>query len=315
MRGARGIGSFGVVAVLAEQRSVPAAVGFTPTDALLAVMVLIWGLNYIVLKAVLREVNPIALNAGRFTIAAAVLAVVARARGARLPERRDWRRFLAMGLVGNTIYQFLFIEGVAHTRASNAALIMAAVPVQTAVLSHLRGVDRLRGRDALGLLLSTAGIVTIVLGSSAGVRFGGGASAVGDLLVFCATTCWSVYIIGCKPLADRYGAVATTAWTMIVGAAALAVLSLPAVVAQPWRAVSALALTGLVVSALGALVVGYLIWFRGVARLGPARTAMYSNFTPVVASLSAWPLLGEAPTLWQAAGAAGIFGGIWLTRT
>jgi drug/metabolite transporter (DMT)-like permease len=289
------------------------AVGFTPTDALLAVMVLLWGLNYIVLKAVMREITPLAFNALRFSIAALSLGLIAAAFRTARPQRSDLRRIVTLGLLGNTVYQFAFIEGVARTTAGNAALIMAAVPVQTAVLSHLRGLERLRARDAAGLLLSTAGIVTIVLGSGTGVTLG--ASVVGDLLVFGSTTCWSIYIIGSKPLADRYGSVASTAWTMGCGAVPLVLLSMPAVLAQPWATVSAAAYAGTVGSALGALVIAYLIWFRGVERLGPSRTALYSNFTPVVVALSAWPLLGEVPTLWQAAGAAGIFGGIIVTRT
>lgn len=287
--------------------------GFTPTDALLVLMVLVWGLNYIVLKAVLREIAPYAFNAVRFTIAAVALILIAALLKSVRPSALDLRRLALLGMLGNTIYQFAFIKGVALTRAGNAALIMAAVPVQTAVLSHLHGLERLRPRDVVGLALSTAGIVTIVAASGAGVTFGG--SVLGDLLVFASTTCWSLYIIGTKPLADRYGAVTVTAWTMGFGALPLLLLSLPAVAAQDWPGVSTAAWYGVVGSALGALVLAYLIWFRGVHRLGPSRTALYSNFTPVVVALAAWPLLGETPTLWQAAGAAGIFGGIFVTRT
>src|SRR5437762_1029700 len=104
-------------------------IGFTSTDGLLVLMVLIWGVNYVLL---------------------------------------------------NTIYQFAFIEGLAHTRVGNAALIMAAVPVQTAVISHFRGHDRLRGRDVAGFLLSFAGIAAVVLGSATAQL---GASSLGDLLV------------------------------------------------------------------------------------------------------------------------------------
>lgn len=288
------------------------AVGFTPTDALLVVMVLVWGLNYILLKAVLREMSPFAFNAVRFGVAALSLMLIAMLLHAPRPVGPDMRRLALLGLLGNTLYQFAFIKGVALTRAGNAALIMAAVPVQTAVLSHLHGVERLRLRDAAGLALSTAGIVTIVAGSGADV---GGASVAGDLLVFLSTTCWAVYVVAAKPFADRYGPITATAWTMGFGAVPLLLLSIPAVVAQPWGAVSGAAWAGTLASALGALVLAYLIWFRGVQRLGPSRTAMYSNFTPVVVALSAWPLLGETPTLWQAAGAAGIFGGIYVTRT
>ena len=283
------------------------------TDLLLVFMVLIWGVNYIVLKAVMKEIHPIAFNAVRFGLAAACLSGIAILRKVPRPVPADIRRLGLLGLLGNTIYQFGFIEGIAHTRAGNAALIMAAVPVETAVISHFRGQERLRARDALGLLIAFAGIATVVLGSHADVSFG--SSMLGDLLVFGATICWSFYIVGMKPLADRYGPVAVTAWAMGLGAIPIVLVSLPAVAAQDWGSVSTGAWGGLLFSAFGALVVAYVIWSRGVQRLGAARTALYSNLTPFVVALTAWVTLGERPTPWQAAGAAGIFTGIWLTRT
>jgi drug/metabolite transporter (DMT)-like permease len=295
------------------ERTPSSAPGFTRTDLLLALMVVVWGVNFIVIKAAMRDMAPLAFNAVRFALAAVAVALIARWRGAPNPPREALGRLALMGLLGNTVYQLGFIEGVARTRAGNAALIMAAVPVQTALLSHLRGHERLRRRDALGLAISTAGIAAIVLGSGLAVDFR--ATIVGDLLVLSATVCWSLYTIGTKPLADRFGATTATAWTMGFGAIPLVLLSVPSLLAQPWAAVSAAAWAGLVFSALGALVVAYLIWYRGVQQLGPARTALYSNFTPVVAMLAAWAFLGELPTLWQMGGAAGIFTGIWLTRS
>jgi drug/metabolite transporter (DMT)-like permease len=288
-------------------------VGFSRTDLLLLVMVLVWGVNYIIIKAVLREVTPLAFNAVRFSLAAIALASIAWLRGSPMPSRADIRRLALLGFLGNTIYQFSFIEGIAHTRVGNAALIMAAVPVQTAVISHLKGAERMRRRDALGLLISFAGIATVVIGSGADIAFGG--TMLGDLLIFFATICWSFYIVGVKPLADRYGPVTVTAWSMGIGTIPLVLLSLPAAWAQPWAAVSRSAWAGLIFSAMGALVLAYVIWSRGVQRLGAPRTALYSNVTPFVVALSAWAWLGEQPTAWQGIGALGIFTGIWLTRT
>ncbi len=291
----------------------PRPVGFTGTDGLLSLMVFVWGVNFIVIKAAMTDFTPLAFNAVRFGLAAACVMLIALGMGAARPPRELLGRFFLLGLLGNAVYQLAFIEGVARTRAGNAALIMAAVPVQTAVLSHLRGHERLRPRDVLGLAVSTAGIAIIVLGSGKTLDFGG--TITGDLLVLAATVCWSVYTIGAKPLADRFGAISATAWTMGLGAVPLVLVSIPALARQDWARVTAPAWGGLVFSALGALVVAYLIWYRGVQTLGPARTAMYSNFTPVVAMLAAWALLGETPTVWQLGGASGIFTGIWLTRT
>ncbi len=286
---------------------------FTSTDALLALAVLFWGINFIVVKAALAELHPFALNAVRFVLASAIVAFVARWRGAPTPPRDTWPRLIALGILGNFIYQLGFIEGVAHTRAGNAALIMAAVPVQTAVLSHLKGLERLRLRDALGLLVSTAGIAVIVLGSGQDVGFG--ATVTGDLLMLAATVCWTLYTLGVKPLADRLGPTITTAWTVVAGSVPLVLLGIPFAVRQDWGRVSLGAWGATAYSGVFSLAVAYFLWYRGVARLGPGRTAMYSNFTPVVAVLFAWPALGETPTVWQIFGAAGIFTGIWLTRS
>ncbi len=286
---------------------------FTSTDAMLALMVLIWGVNFIVLKAALTQFTPMAMNAVRFGLAAVAVGAVALARGAAPPPRPALIRLALLGFLGNTIYQLGFIEGLARTRVGNAALLMAAVPVQTAVVSHLVGHERLRGRDVAGLVLSTAGIAAIVLGGGTAVGFG--ATLAGDLLILGATVCWTFYTIGLKPLADRHGAITVTAWTMGFGAAPLVLLAIPALVAQPWARVSAAAWGGVAFSSFGALVVAYLIWNRAVRRLGPSHTAIYSNFTPVVAMLAAWALLGDRPTAWQVVGAGGIFSGIYLTRT
>lgn len=285
----------------------------TRTDLLLVLMVVLWGVNFIVIKAAMAEFRPLAFNAVRFGLAAACVVALARSRSGARPPRALLPRFFLLGLLGNTIYQFAFIEGVARTRAGNAALIMAAVPVQTAIISHLRGHERLRWRDVLGLVVSTAGIAVIVLGSGKTVAFGG--TIGGDLLVLAATVCWSVYAIGTKPLADTYGSFTVTGWTMGLGAIPLVLLSVPSLAAQDWAAIHPAAWAGLVFSALGALVVAYLIWTHGVRVIGPSRTALFSNFTPVVAMLAAWALLGETPTGWQVTGAGGIFTGIWLTRT
>jgi len=68
-------------------------------------------------------------------------------------------------------------------------------------------------------------------------------------------------------------------------------------------------------SAIGALVIAYLFWYRGIRVLGPTRTAVYSNLQPIVALLAAWAFLGEIPTIFQGVGAVTIIAGVFLTRS
>ena len=287
--------------------------GLTPTDALLALMSLIWAVNFIVAKAAFAHFSPLEFNTLRFVIATPVILLVARRFGRGIPARGDWGRFLALGVLGNTIYQVGFIEGLAHTRAGNASLIMGGVPIITALMSHWHGHERLRGRDIGGLVLSTVGLASIVLGSGREIGFRN--TVAGDLLILFATVCWAWYTVGMKPLVDRYGAFTSTAGTMAIGSLPLILIGAPSVLAHDLRAVPAAGWGAVVYSALFALVAAFIIWYVGVERLGSTRTATYSNFTPVLTLLIAWPLLRETPTLWQMIGAGGIFSGIYLTRS
>jgi drug/metabolite transporter (DMT)-like permease len=88
---------------------------------------------------------------------------------------------------------------------------------------------------------------------------------------------------------------------------------MPAMVAQDWH-VPVRAWLALLYSGIGALVVAYLLWYRGVKVLGATRTAMYANFQPIIALIVAWLTLSETPTVFQAIGAATIVGGVLLTR-
>jgi drug/metabolite transporter (DMT)-like permease len=92
------------------------------------------------------------------------------------------------------------------------------------------------------------------------------------------------------------------------------VLGLPDLVRTDLGSVPPLAWFGVVYAGVLALAVSYFLWYRGVQRLGSARTAVYSNMVPAVGLLVAWAWLGERPSLLQAVGAAVILGGISVAR-
>ena len=86
-------------------------------------------------------------------------------------------------------------------------------------------------------------------------------------------------------------------------------------VATDWGAVPLSVWSAIVYSGIGALVVGNLIWYHGVSKIGPTRVSMFSNLQPLVALAVAWIALGEVPTIWQGLGAGSIMTGLIITRT
>jgi drug/metabolite transporter (DMT)-like permease len=289
-----------------------APAGFSSTDLLLALMAFIWGVNIIVVKAALASFLPLAFNALRFPLASLVLLFIARLTGCSMPERRHWRSLALYGVLGNTLYQLGFIQGLALTRAGNAALIMAANPVLTALISYWAGQERFRLRHWMGIFLSALGVALVVVGS--GETIGFGKTVLGDLLVLGAVLCWSLYAVGSRPLVHALGAINMTAWTTFFGTVPIVLFGIPALRSQSWSSIAPGAWGAVVYASLGAIVTGYLLWARGMRTLGSTRVAVYSNFTPLFAFLAAWPLLGETPTAWQVSGGVLIFLGVYLTR-
>ena len=284
------------------------------TRVALLALVLFWGANFSLVKLALRDLSPLAFTTLRFLLASGVLWVFLKAGGDRVGiNRLHWLAVIGLGILGTTIYQALFIYGIARTLAGNASLMLATTPVFTTLLSLIFRQERSGLTVAAGVCLSVLGIALVVRGGPAGAGFSA-ATLTGDLAVLVAAAAWSAYTVGSVPLVHRYGVVPVTAATMWVGTLGLVTVSLPALLAQEWAAVRPFSWLAVVYSGAFAIATAYFLWSYCVRQIGSTRTAVYTNFTPVVAIGIAWLMLGEAPTPLQIAGAGGILAGSVLVR-
>jgi drug/metabolite transporter (DMT)-like permease len=296
-----------------DEHARPATSGLSLTDFLLLCMALIWGLNFIVVKFATGVFAPLAFTSMRVMLAVVVLWAIFLVRRLPLPGRRDILIMLALGVLGNGLYQILWVEGIARTRASDAALLVAASPAFIEVLGWLRGSDRAGLRGMSGIALSLLGIGLVVTGAANAAV--GKSTFAGNAFILGSVLCWSVYSVYLRPITTRVDGLTLSAVTMTGGIVPLLIVGAPSIASTNWGAVPSLGWAAVAYSGLLALVVAYLFWYRGVRVLGPTRAAMYSNLQPLVAMLAAWPLLGEAPRALQLMGALCIVGGLLLTRT
>ena len=296
----------------ASERDVP---GASLTDVLLVTMSLIWGINYSVVKYGTGVIAPLAYNGVRVTMAAVALFAVVHWTRRPAPGRRDVLTLLALGMLGNGVYQLFFIEGLARSRAGDAALVLAASPAFIALFGRLLGVERISGRGVVGIALSLLGMAFVVYGRETATDASGHATLLGNLLVLIGSVAWSLYTVLLKPRADHLDVVTISAYTMAGGALVMLAAGAPAMLRTDWSTVAPLTWGAMLYSGIFALVIAYLFWYRGVQVLGPTRTAMYSNLQPVIALGAAWAALSEVPTPWQALGAGTIIAGVVLTRT
>ena len=291
----------------------PGRNGLTRVDIGLVLTILVWGVNYAVIKGALAELHPLAFNAVRFVLATLTLALLVRGRGPapRIP-RPDLVRLALLGVLGNTIYQMIFISGIAHTTAANASLIMASCPMIVAVLGTALRRDRLPAPAWAGVGLAVAGLALLLVSGRGSELVSGKLS--GDLLVLAAAATWSVYTVLASGVMARVPALTATLVTFLAGTPVLVAVAIPSLLTQDWGAVGVRGWLGAAFSGVFAIGISYVLWNAGLAVLGGARTAVYQNFTPVVAAAFAWLTLGERWTPGQFAGAAAVLSGIALTR-
>ncbi len=281
--------------------------------AAMLVLVSIWAVNFSVAKLALQWIPPLAFNALRFPLAAAVVLVALRGRArVLLPEPGDRLRILGLGILGNVVYQLCFIFGLANTRAGIASVLLAGTPIMTALLSAAAGHERVALRAWLGVGIAAAGILLVVSGSASGPP--GESPLLGSLLLLGATVTWAVYSVGGRNLIRKYGAIPVTAWTLTIGTGFIVLIGLPDVLALDLGGLPLPA--WLAVAYAGAMSIGvaYTLWSYGVRQLGNTRTGVYSNLVPVLALAVAWVWLGEQPSGQQILGAGIIIGGISLTQ-
>jgi drug/metabolite transporter (DMT)-like permease len=282
----------------------------TPALGLLLV-VLIWGGNFTATKLAFADISPLAFTAVRFAFGSVFMwLILARKEGWRLPPRATWLPLIALGVVGNTIYQLCFMTGLYRTTATNSSLILASMPTVVTVGAGLLGFERITARQKWALAIATLGVLLVV--ASRGIALDGDLD--GDLLMLAAVLCWASYTLGLRSLAGRVSTLALTTWTLITGTPGLVLAGIPAVRRMNWAAVSVIGWGGLAYATLLSLVVAYLLWNRGVRQIGPSRAAIFTTLTPLVATLTAIALLGERPGLLHFAGGAMIIAGVLVSR-
>lgn len=283
-------------------------------DALLLLTVIIWGNTFPTAKYVLGVMPPGVYASTRYLLAAVTLmAVLAWRQGLKPPRRQDLLPLIGFGLLGVTMMQLLWTNALSLTAASKGAILVAVSPIWAMLITSLRG-QRPSLQAWIGVVLSFSGVFLVINNSITAITVGGG-SLIGDLLFLTVAFCWACYSVFAPPYLARLGALYVSAWSMLFGAIALAPAMLLGWSEVDWPSIGVGHWSAFLYTAILAGALGYLFWYEGIARLGVARSVIYSYLIPVFALLSAVTFLGEHVSMIQLIGAAVVIGGLILTRT
>jgi len=258
----------------------------------LALLSLMWGLNWPIMKLSLRELAPLHFRALTMGLGALALALYFAARGIRLwPRGRpEWRDVLVLGLPNTLGWHALSIIGVAQLPAGRAAILGFTMPVWTVLLSVLFYRERLTGRLLVAACAVLLGI-TLLLWNELG-QLAGRPSGIAWMQA--AALCWALGTIWMRHARLTLPPEALVVWMMLWAALAMAALALWLEPPQSWQFSPAVW-----ASLVWAVLINYgaaqAIWFA-LARALPASTsAMSVMAVPLIGVLSAPLIVGEWP--------------------
>lgn len=273
-----------------------------------ALAILSWASAYPVVRLALQVLPPIPLAAARYALAAVIALVWVGWTRPRLPRVQDLPRFVVCGAIGISLYNILFNLGEQTVSAGAASLLISFSPLIAALLAVGVMGERLSVWGWMGSLVSFCGVVLVAQGQPGGLTFGSGAA---DVLG--AAFSAAVYNAVQKKLVAVYGALATTAYVLIIGAVLLipwlpqAVQSLQTAPVTGWILVVQLAVFP--------AILGYAAWAHVVGRIGVARSSGFIYLLSPATLLLAFLITAEVPSLRMLVGGAIILAGVGLMNT
>ena len=279
----------------------------------LVLMAVFWSGVFPAVNIVLKSMGLFTSAFLRFGAAAVILLIVLRLREHRLPRPspREAVLVVVLGLLGITLYNSLFMAGLALVEASRAAVIVPTNPAFTALFAALLLKERFSATRAAGIACCVLGALWVLARGDPraflDLNFG-----TGELILVVCIFMWSAYTLLGRVALSALPPLALTAYVITAGSIALALPawleqdSLAGATWQAWVALGYLILFGTVLPFL---------WFnQGVKALGAARAAQFINLVPPIAVAESVLILGEPMTPAIYVGAALVVVGLYLTN-
>ncbi|NIJ40451.1 drug/metabolite transporter (DMT)-like permease [Parvibaculum indicum] len=282
---------------------------------LLALLVFCWGSAFAFTKLALRGMTPEWVMALRLGFGGLLLLALLLFSNNRLTARwRDWRWFVALGLVGNILPFFAISWGQQQVPSALAGILIGFVPLATLALAHFFvPEERITLPRFAGFSIGFAGLV-IVIGPGALTSLAGdGAILMGELAVLAGAFCFACNNVLARRAPDMPIIAKSTG---VLTAGAVAGLLVASTVTPPARLMEAGAVPLLSAAGLGFLSTGLaaLVFFRIVDRAGATFVALSNYLVPAFAALAGYALFDEELTLRTLIGLALILVGIAVSE-
>jgi drug/metabolite transporter (DMT)-like permease len=276
-----------------------------------AAVYVIWGSTYLFIKYAIESVPPFMMGAARFTVAGVLLYAFARWRGAKAPDRYDWRSAAITGVLMLGVGNGAVMWAELTVPTGIVALIVSTTPIWIVVFDWLRprGV-RPRLPVIIGLALGLAGMI-ILIGPRAIVGEGH-VDEIGVLILLMGSLGWAIGTMLSKGTKRSSAPLAYAALQMMAAGGAMLITSVALGESARFSPseVSLRALLSWVYLMIAGSIIGYTAYIYLLGQVSATKAATYAYVNPIIAVLLGWAFLREPIGVRTIVAAAVIIGGV-----
>jgi drug/metabolite transporter (DMT)-like permease len=277
-------------------------------------VVLVWGMNFPLQKALFGEVGPLGFLGLRYLLvpfcAVGLLCWRFGLAWPRLDRGEAWP-LVRLTLIGQGLHLLLSALGMQGSTAFSASVLLACGPVFTLLILRFSGVEKLSRGQVAGVAMAATGAL---LFTSDKLLAADWQASVGDLTLLAAAALFSYYTVASKPLIQHHGGVTVLSYGSLICTLPMLAWCAPQLASLDWAAQPGWVWTGTAWQVAGGGFIGWLAWGWANERRGVARTAPLIYLMPLVAGLAAWAWGGEQFTLPKLLGAGVILAGVALAQ-
>lgn len=278
----------------------------------LTLVQLIFSSFHVIGKAVLARLSPLALAGIRVMVAVPIFLSLSSIIDRYRPSWRQQLRLALLGCFGVFGNQLLFISGLARTSATNAAILMPAIPAFTVLVGAVLRIERVTARRLIGVGLVMAGALVLLRPHRFDPSQG---TVLGNLLVLANCFSYATFLVLQRPLHRQLPWLTMIAWAYLWGGGGVLAVTWPDLLAIPLAQIPSVVWAGVAYTALVPTVLGYMLNTWAVRRSSAVTAAAYTTLQPLFSSALAALLLGERLGMVELFAFVLIVAGLWQTSS
>ncbi|MEH7225158.1 DMT family transporter [Bacillus sp. JJ1566] len=273
----------------------------------IAILCLIWGFNFVIMKLGNGVFPPGEFAAWRFLTGSIVLLGLCFIKKIPLPNKSDFKWFVLCGLLQTTYFNIAIQISLNYISAGLTSVLTYSMPLFLSIMAHrwIPG-ERLTVKKTFGIMIGIAGLFLAM-----NIHFGGSIWIV--LLAISSAISWAIASLLFKLKLKHCDTVQFTTWQMTIGAVGLLVYTLSFETGEShwgFMPVVYIMFSGVVASALA-----FVMWNHILRRTEASKASTSLLVVPIVGVISGYILLDENLSLITLAGILLVLVGIWIVNS